>query len=412
VVGAASMPMLIGAAALAIDTIQISLWKRQLQRAADSAAVAGAYANNSGASEGSAVNNDLDEHIDNDLEENETPSLQQIESQVGSFAEGELSSETCAARGVTVCFDRAVRVALTAQRSPPFISIFSSTPTVFRADATAAVVEDGEYCLIALYDGTDPGITAGGNGTVTLGCGMATNSESSSAIQGDGSSTIDVTSLVSVGGLEGVDGHFVGDPSLQPFSTPIGDPLSYVPDPPAQFGCTAYNDTPQSVTSVTSPSSTPKCFSSLNVQGTLNLGPGTYYVTGDITINSTASINGTGVTLVMTGVNGAAGTMHINGQARINLSAPTTGDYAGVAFYRDRRAAVATVLLNGGANMSIQGAFYFPTADINMLGGFSAQAQCLQMVARKLNFQGSTSIANNCPPGLGDLGVRVVRLVG
>ena len=42
VVGAAMMPLLIGSAAIAVDTIQIGVWKRQLQRAADSSAIAGA----------------------------------------------------------------------------------------------------------------------------------------------------------------------------------------------------------------------------------------------------------------------------------------------------------------------------------------------------------------------------------
>jgi Flp pilus assembly protein TadG len=415
VVGAASMPMLIGAAAMAIDTIQISLWKRQLQRAADSAAVAAAYAANQNASEGEAVTNDLDEHVDNDLDENETPTLQQILVQAGSFAENEISTDPCALRDAALCFDRAVRVSVTAQRTPPLISIFSGTPTLFKANATAAVVSTGQFCMIALYDGTDPGIVATGNADVRLGCGMATNSRSDSAIEGDGSSNVDVTNLVTVGGLEGVDDHFVGDPILQPYSTPIGDPLASVPNPPTPSGCTDFNDSPQSVTSLTSPATNPKCFNSLSVQGTLNLGPGTYYVNGgDITINAQARITGTGVTIVMTGPNGNAGTMNINGGASINLTAPSTGDYKGIAFYRDRRAAVRSVTLNGGANMSIQGAFYFPTADIGIQGGFGTVSQCLQMVARKLSFRGSTAINNNCPAnsGSGAFGVNVVRLVG
>ncbi|MDP8913235.1 MAG: Tad domain-containing protein, partial [Pseudomonadota bacterium] len=44
VIGAAAMPLMIGAGAVALDTIQLSLWKRQLQRAADSGALAGARA--------------------------------------------------------------------------------------------------------------------------------------------------------------------------------------------------------------------------------------------------------------------------------------------------------------------------------------------------------------------------------
>ena len=41
---AAALPLVVGSAGLASDTIQWALWKRQLQRSADSAALAGAYA--------------------------------------------------------------------------------------------------------------------------------------------------------------------------------------------------------------------------------------------------------------------------------------------------------------------------------------------------------------------------------
>src|SRR4029453_2127507 len=43
VIAGAALPMVVGAAGLASDTIQWTLWKRQLQRAADSAAMSGVY---------------------------------------------------------------------------------------------------------------------------------------------------------------------------------------------------------------------------------------------------------------------------------------------------------------------------------------------------------------------------------
>ena len=43
VIAGACLPLIVGAAGLATDTIQWTLWKRQLQRAADSAAIAGVY---------------------------------------------------------------------------------------------------------------------------------------------------------------------------------------------------------------------------------------------------------------------------------------------------------------------------------------------------------------------------------
>ena len=55
----ASLPLLMGAAGLASDTIQWALWKRELQRAADSAAIAGVYAKVQGADYQAGVTTDL-----------------------------------------------------------------------------------------------------------------------------------------------------------------------------------------------------------------------------------------------------------------------------------------------------------------------------------------------------------------
>src|SRR3954465_7086357 len=43
VMAGAFLPLVVGASGLATDTIQWTMWKRQLQRAADSAAIAGVY---------------------------------------------------------------------------------------------------------------------------------------------------------------------------------------------------------------------------------------------------------------------------------------------------------------------------------------------------------------------------------
>ena len=42
-IAGAALPLVLGSAGLASDTIQWTLWKRQLQRAADSAALSGVY---------------------------------------------------------------------------------------------------------------------------------------------------------------------------------------------------------------------------------------------------------------------------------------------------------------------------------------------------------------------------------
>ncbi len=60
VMAGAALPLIIGSAGLATDTIQWVLWKRQLQRTADSAAIAGVYAKMQTQTVSAAVNTDVD----------------------------------------------------------------------------------------------------------------------------------------------------------------------------------------------------------------------------------------------------------------------------------------------------------------------------------------------------------------
>ena len=398
ILGAAAMPLMIGSAALAVDTIQLSLWKRQLQRAADSGAIAGAYAMGQGI-------DDLDPAVDHDLGKNDHPGLSVTDVETGSYGARALSADNCAARGITPCFDRAVQVSLTAERTLPFISVFTNSASHFTAEATAALVDDGEYCVVSLYDGEEAGIVAGGNANVNLDCGMITNSRSDLAVTAGGSSRVEASPIAAVGDLNGEGQNFVGDTVLKPYTTPQRDPLARIPDPPTQSGCKEASGS----------TLTAGCYTSMNFKGPVTLESGVYYINGgDLTINAQAQVTGENVVIVMTGPNGDAGDIKINGGAEINLTGRTEGDYKGVVLYRDRRADVIDVKLNGGAGFDLTGAIYLPTTNLEMLGNFEMNSQCLQLVGRILTFKGTADLENDCPPSSGASAFRmsVVRLVG
>ena len=105
IVCAATLPLVIGAAAIGVDTIQVSVAKRQLQRAADSAALAGAYA--------IVQSQDVDEAVVYDLTLNDDVALSAAP-----------TIENAPTVGTYAGNDRAVRVVLAADRSVPFISFF------------------------------------------------------------------------------------------------------------------------------------------------------------------------------------------------------------------------------------------------------------------------------------------------
>jgi hypothetical protein len=410
--GAATLPLLIGSAGFAVDSIQVALWKRQLQRAADSAAIAGAYALSQEVAEDTAVQNDLDEHIESDLENNERPVLKELWVNTGSYADGSMSTESCGDRAAALCFGRAVEVRLTAERTLPFMSIFTGSATEIRAEAVGALITDGEFCMISLYDGTEPGIDNNGNADVILKCGMASNSRATSAITSGGSSTIVASPIIAVGGLDGQGQNFEGKSVLQPYSAPQKDPLAYVANPD-----TSAMDCSQAL-SVGTQGSTPQspgCYSSIEIKGKVTLNPGTYYIHGgDLSFGAQADVTGTGVTIVLTGANGQAGNIDMNGQAKLNLVSPGSGPFKGILFYRDRRAPTVTVKINGGSGGSLTGAIYMPTSDLWVGGNAAMDVACLQVVARKLTFRGTATVENKCSQdsGASSFEKAVVRLVG
>lgn len=395
IIGAATLPLLVGAAAFGVDTILLALSNRQLQRAADSSAIAGAYAVSQGAQARTAAVNDLDE--------NDFPALRQAP-----------SVET----GARLGFERAVYVQLVAERSLPFMSVFTSRPATITAEATAALIDEGEFCVISLYEGEQTGIDVNGNGDLSLGCGMKANSHSEQAVTAGGSSRLAGSPIAAVGGLDGTSNNFVPPTRLQPYSAPQEDPLARVPDPPAQTcGQNALQNLLNlniSIGPAQAQTLSPGCYTSLDIRGVATLLPGTYYINGgDVNIGAQATLVGLGVTIVLTGPNGQAGDLTITAGANLNLTSSGSGPYSGILFYRDRRAEHSEVRISGGASLFLTGALYFPSADVTFVGHSGMNVQCLQLVAQKMRFQGTTRISNSCPASSGASAFRqtVVRLV-
>jgi Flp pilus assembly protein TadG len=419
VIGAAALPLLMGAAGLAIDTVQLAFWKRQMQRAADSAALAGAHALVQDASTDTAVANDLDEHIDLDLRQNETPVLTGRVVQPGTFANGTLSTQTCAARAVSPCYSQAVQVSLTSQRWLPFMGLFTATPSTIEAAATAAIVQSGEYCLIALYDGTDAGVIAKGNPSLDLGCGIATNSRATSALDINGAARIRATPIAAVGGIQG-GSWYVGDTTLQPYSSKIKDPFASIANPSAPTGCSE-----SSVLQITGgtaenpilidpslPQYSGRCWGSWDIQGYAKLAPGNWYVNNGM-LDIKGSLTGDNVTLIMTGDNSS---WTQNGGGKLSLTAPTSGEYKGIVIFRDRTAGNVVgkeIKINGGADLTLVGSIYGASTNFWIGGNAELDSECIQLVGWKLEFKGGGAIRNVCE-GTGSTAFRsnVVRLVG
>ena len=432
VIVAATLPLLVGSAGLATDTIQWALWKRQLQRAADSAAIAGVYDRIQTGSTST-----VSTAVDRDLAINQHTGMSLASSYPQISFPGDSGTMTTQ-----------VKVVLAVQRKLSFSGMFMSNPPLIKTEATAASVPGSDdYCVISLENTNAMGIQGSGSGTVEMDCGLITNSTSSNSAAAQGSSIIKATVIASAGGIAHSNNWQVD--KYDPFVPQIEDPYKDVTPNPSDMKCAVSTSvskkgevttTPLALTEDTDLSTAvdangdpANCFESLSVGSgkTLTLPSGTYYINGG-GANIQGTLNATnGTTIVLTNkstsTSATIGTFDMNAQGSLNITAPTSGEYKGIAIYQDRRAtdsggsannmpASAPNKINGGSSGGVTGVLYFPSQQVTFNGGSGTTAKCTQFVTRRIQFSGNntTKIKKDCSgAGIDPVQAgRRVRLVG
>jgi Flp pilus assembly protein TadG len=384
-IAAGALPLVIGSAGLASDTIQWAMWKRQLQHAADAAALAGVHGIVESQSYTAAATRDLTINDHTGIAYSATPVI--VHPSSGTYATDPY----------------AVQVTLALQKKLSFSSLFLASPPTISATAIATVVASGKYCVISLEDTAASGITYSGNATLDLGCGMSTNSNGATAVNASGSSSVTASPISAVGGIPS-SSSFASGTTLQAYSMAQKDPFATIEPPAVPNGCNNYTVGTNDVTTLSG------CFKNLTIHGTATLTGNIILDGGNLTIGSQAVVTCNGCTIFLTNKNAAAnspiGNVDINAGATLNMTAPTSGTYSGILFYQDRRATDGSGAnyqnhINGNASSKFQGAFYFPKQEIYLNGTSGMNTVCVQMVGRRVDFSGNTSISNSCPAGSG-----------
>ncbi|WP_265563516.1 Tad domain-containing protein [Sphingomicrobium arenosum] len=433
VVMGATLPLFVGAAGLATDTIQWTLWKRQLQRAADSAAIAGVY-------ERVQYKNDLDKvkaAVTKDLALNHHTGIALSSGfpQTSLVADSTDGTQTLR-----------VKVALQVARPLSFSGMFmSAAPAIYAESTAASVPGTDDYCVISLEDTSNTGITGSGNAGVEMDCGMITNSSAANSAIAKGNVTMKASVIASVGGIEKSDNWVVE--KYDPYVSKMTDPYASLSPDPSVMDCTSTkvvvrggpNETISTAPTITADydfdasyaangNKSINCFSGIDVASntTVNLPAGVYYIDGG-NVNIQGTLTGTDVTIVLTNRNTSStatiGTFDMNAQAKMTLSAPTTGTWAGMAIYQDRRAVNQPKQnpnkINGGSTGIIEGVLYFPNQGLAYNGDGTSDFVCTRIVSRRVTFSGNnttgntTKIKKDCASkGIPSFeGGRLVRLV-
>src|SRR5689334_17263507 len=178
---AAVFPLLIGAAGLAVDGVEWVMQKRQIQAAADGAAMAGVY--------GLIGDEDLDNAVNGSITKTGTvPNNASIQA-----LKGPPGRETD---------PFAVNVKIAVPASMTFSGIFMKHPPLITSEATAALVKNEHYCAFALGVMEDePGLVLRPDSDVQMDCGVTTNAQSKHSLEAQGSSTIKAKALRAYGSL-------------------------------------------------------------------------------------------------------------------------------------------------------------------------------------------------------------------
>ncbi|API58236.1 hypothetical protein BSL82_02065 [Tardibacter chloracetimidivorans] len=397
VLTAAALPVMIGGAGLGVDVTQWYLWQRELQMSVDTAALAGAYSKVQGKDYNVSANAALTDNKQV-LDYLGTPSVTVVSWSGGT--------------------NNAVRVSAQTQRDLPFSSLFLPAGPTITATATAAVIDSGEFCMLATNETAQAAVSIGGNALLQLGCGIATNSNHSEAIKIFGSSQVDADPLTAMGGITAGSNNLIGDTTTRPYSVKQTDPLAHLTTPPAGTSRTydKNNATLQ-----------PGTYSDMQIKGSHTLAPGVYTIDGgSLKVAAQYNLSGSGVIFVLK--NGA--TIDINGGSNISFTAPTSdqitaspgtynnisSEFGGVLIFEDKATSVAgkDSRINGNATLHLGGAIYMPNQDMEMTGNASPSTQCLLLIANTIGISGNPIIPNSCPPGSsppGNFGAKVVRLV-
>ena len=404
VLTAAAMPLLIGSAGLATDTIQWTLLKRDLQRAADSAAIAGVY---------ERIQTDstdtVDEAVTNDLATTSNITTDLLRDPEIDFPVDDSTADLV---------DQ-VQVTLAVQKPLTFSSMFMRAAPVISATATAASVPGADdYCVMALEtNAAKTGVTIGGNAKIEMDCGIISNSPSANdcLINNGNASTVTATVMACVGGLRFSRNWTV--PKYDPYTEEVEDPYDDLEVDHAAKNCLAVGGKkPLLGTSTSSNFNGPNatitlaaaqalnagvnCFRGLSVGSnqSLHLPNGTYYI-GEAGADVQGTLTCDACTLVLTRTTTAAavGTLRVNADGLLGIKAPTEEGhpYRGIAVFQDRAATDNTNAnrINGNSAVNVEGAIYFPKQEITFNGGGTENMVCTRLVARRLVVTGNAGQA-------------------
>ncbi|RIK38321.1 MAG: hypothetical protein DCC58_16820 [Chloroflexi bacterium] len=359
--------ILVGAMALGTDAGYLMAERRQVQTAADAAALAAAKAA---------------------MDSRSSTEVLATGQSFGAFNAGVATSNVTVNRpptsGAYAGNSNYIQVTITKDVSRFFVGAIYTGAWSVSATATAGIETlPGNYALIALERTATDGIYLNGNtGIIISGGGGAM---ANSNIRGSNNTSFTVGASIDANSTIQQGSGWVAPNGINPGRPEIDDPLAAVPVPP--------KGTPRTFPSCNSGCTLQPGWyrnQSLTVRGTATLMPGLYYFENtDIDLqNTNASIVCSGC---MTYWDANSSLDPKNGD--VNMTAPTTAPYTGgqtgMVFWH---AGCNNLDLQGNGNLYFQGIFYAPCALVTLHGNPASDTINGQIIVDQLDIRGTSDV--------------------
>jgi hypothetical protein len=390
------LPIVIGMVALGVEVAYLLYKQRQMQAAADGAALGGAVALQSG-------------HPALGIE---ARGMSAFLGFVDGSAGTTVTVNNPPLSGPQVGNTGAVEVIITQPQTLSMITLFQAGPFNVAARAVATTGA-GAYCVLQLGSGGSFKMSGGAMSNL-VSCGLAVDSTSSSALAMSGGTQLNAQSVSVVGGASITNGATINPSSaLKTSQSNVADPYGSVAMP-SYSGCANGNNKSYGYGTW---NLTPGVYCngvSFGSSAIVTMAAGVYFIDrGTFSVGGAVQLTGTNVTIILTSSTGSNyATVNIGNGANVTLSAPTTGATAGIVFFGDRSAPAGnSTTFGGGATMNFSGALYFPSQTLVFQNGITNPSGCTQLIALNIQLTGGSTFQNNCPTGVSAIGGSASALV-
>jgi Bacterial Ig-like domain (group 3)/Matrixin len=238
--------------------------------------------------------------------------------------------------------------------------------------SSGSLTQTVSFTIVVLDPTASGALSLSGNASINIPGSVVVDSSSKTALTESGNAQITAAGIQVVGSAQ-KSGNATWSPAPITGAALVSDPLAGLAAPTGGPAQGSVNLGGNSVLAIN-----PGIYTQINVSGNakLTLNPGVYILAGGgLTVSGNASVSGSGVTLYNTesafpSAGGTYGGITLSGNGTFNLTAPTSGPYAGVVLFQARTNTRA-IALRGNAAEGLGGTVYAPAALLYLSGNAS-----------------------------------------